>query len=73
MPAARREAVQLVWHEFGLSERRTCKLIELRRSTYRYAPRSAGAQELRTRLRALAERWVRYGYRRLYDRLRREG
>jgi putative transposase len=24
-------------------------------------------------LRTLAERWVRYGYRRLYDRLRREG
>ena len=28
---------------------------------------------MQTRLRALAERWVRYGYRRLYDRLRREG
>src|SRR3989304_3917763 len=32
-----------------------------------------GALELRPRLRALAERWGRYGYRRLYDRLRREG
>lgn len=60
-------------HEVGLSERRACGLIGLRRSTYRYAPRAAGALELRTRLRALAERWVRYGYRRLYDRLRREG
>jgi len=62
-----------VRHEVGLSERRACGLIGLRRSTYRYPPRAAGALELRTRLRALAERWVRYGYRRLYERLRREG
>jgi putative transposase len=60
-------------HEVGLSERRVGGLIGLRRLTYRYAPWAAGALELRTRLRALAERWVRYGYRRLYDRLRREG
>jgi putative transposase len=59
--------------EFGLSERRACGLMGLGRSTYRSVPRRVDHALLRERLRALADRWARYGYRRLHLWLRREG
>ncbi len=65
--------MQFVRQTFSLSERRACGLLGMHRSTYRYAARQPAAADLRGRLRALAERWARYGYRRLHLWLRREG
>jgi putative transposase len=56
--------------EVGLSERRACGLLGLRRSTYRYAPRAPGALELRTRLRR--EGW-RVNHKHVYRLYRLEG
>ena len=57
----------------GLSERRACGLVGIKRSRCRYARRRAELGELRERLRELAQERRRFGYRRLTVRLRREG
>lgn len=58
---------------FKFSERRACRLVGVERSSYRYRAGSKEPIELRARLRALAEQRRRFGYRRLYVLLRRQG
>jgi putative transposase len=72
-PAAQREAVRALMTQFGLSERRACRLVGLSRSTCQYRARRDPAAALRERLRTLAEQRRRFGYRRLTVLLRREG
>ena len=72
-PAARREAAGQVSETMGLSERRACRVVGVNRSTVRYASRRRDDGPVLERLRALAGRWRRYGYRRLTVLLRREG
>jgi putative transposase len=57
----------------GLSERRACGLVGIKRSSCRYAGRRAEMGRLRRRLRELAQERRRFGYRRLTVLLRREG
>lgn len=60
--------------ERKISERRACGLAQLGRSSYRYQAVSRGGEEqLRQRLRELAQRYPRFGYRRQGALLRREG
>jgi len=66
-----REAVNVL-KDTGQSERRACQLISISRETYRYASK-VDDNALRNRLKELAERWRRFGYRRLTILLRREG
>ena len=57
-----------------MSERHACRLMSLARSTHRYRPRKAGRDcELRQRLKELATRRMRFGYRRLTAILVSEG
>lgn len=56
-----------------LSERQVCRYLGLHRSPVRYRSRRAADAELRERLRALAAAKPRWGYRRLYWQLRRDG
>jgi putative transposase len=70
---ALRIAVRALEAKFELSERRACALVGLGRSTCRYRPRRGDWPELRERLRALAAERRRFGYRRLYVLLRRQG
>lgn len=56
-----------------MSERRACRLVSLWRSTHQYKSRRPEAPELRARLRTLAEKRRRFGYRRIHVLLRREG
>jgi putative transposase len=58
---------------FGLSERRACSLIGADRSTIRYRSCRPDDAALRGRLRALAQERRRFGSRRLFVLLRREG
>ena len=51
--------------ECAVSERRTCKLLEMDRSSYRYEPQPDRNATLRQELIALARQKPRYGYRRL--------
>jgi transposase InsO family protein len=60
--------------ERGYSERKACWLVGVHRSTARYKPkRQAGGAALRDRVRKLASRHKRYGYRRITRLMRREG
>ena len=59
--------------EYGVSERRACKLLELDRSSYRYEPRADRNAALREELMRLARQKPRYGYRRLGVLLERRG
>jgi putative transposase len=70
---AQRTAVRAIQATFELSERRACALVGLGRSTCRYRPRRQDWPALRDRLRTLAGERRRFGYRRLYVLLRREG
>ncbi len=60
---------------FGVSERRACTVVGQHRSTQRLAPPAPGADEaeLRAWLRAFSLERPRWGWRRAYKQLRREG
>jgi len=72
-PAAKREAVALLQSKFEMSERRACTLIAADRKMVRYRSLRPADTELRARLRDLANQRRRFGYRRLFVLLRREG
>ena len=56
----------LVMTEHRLSERDACRLLEVDRSTYRYEPRPDRNEKLREALLETADRYRRFGYRRLW-------
>jgi putative transposase len=58
---------------YGMSERRACAVIGADRKMIRYRSRRPDDAELRSRLRDLASHRRRFGYRRLFILLRREG
>jgi transposase InsO family protein len=72
-PAAKRAAVAHLQDTTGLSERRACLIVGADRKTVRYCSRRPPDTELRARLRELANERRRFGYRRLFILLRREG
>ena len=72
-PAAKREAVAHLRAVMGLSERRACSVVGADRKMIRYRSSRPPETELRGRLRDLANERRRFGYRRLFILLRREG
>jgi len=72
-PAAKREAVAYLREHFQMSERRACSVLAADRKMIRYVSRRPPETELRERLRDLANERRRFGYRRLFILLRREG
>ena len=72
-PAVKREAVAHLKARFGLSERRACRIAGADRKMVRYRAQRAPDTVLRGRLRELANERRRFGYRRLFVLLRREG
>jgi putative transposase len=73
MPAARREAAAYLRRAFEMSERRACRVIGTDRTSVRYQAIRPDDEELRERLKVLAQERRRFGYRRLHVLLRREG
>ena len=59
--------------KLGLSERRACQIVGADRKMIRYQSKPAPDIALRTRLRDLANERRRFGYRRLFILLWREG
>lgn len=59
--------------ERGVSERRACVLVAANRSSVQYQPRRGLDDALVERIARLAQRHPRYGYRRIWALLRREG
>src|SRR3954463_4325178 len=72
-PAACREAVAHLRSGFAMSERRACRVAAADRSSVRYRRRRPDDALVRERLKALAAQRRRFGYRRLWVLLRREG
>ena len=72
-PAVKREAVAHLKAHLGLSERRACQIAGADRKMVRYQSQRAPDTVLRGRLRDLANERRRFGYRRLFVLLRREG
>ena len=65
--------MQLICERLPLSERCACRLLDVNRASCRYRRRKKPDEELRQRLRALAEQRRRFGYKRLHVLLVREG
>lgn len=72
-PAEKRKAVAHLQAIMGLSERRACSIVGADRKMVRYRSCRLSEAELRGRLRQLANERRRFGYRRLFILLRREG
>jgi putative transposase len=72
-PQAKREAVTMLMTERDYGVTRACGLLQISRSLYRYRSRRPACAQLCERIREIAEQKRRYGYRRIYIRLRREG
>jgi transposase InsO family protein len=73
--AQRRQAVRFLQEEFEVSQRRACRLLGQQRSTQRQPPKQATEEEawLVARMLELVRKHPRYGYRRIWALLRREG
>jgi len=72
-PAVKRAAVAHLQAELGLSERRACRLVGADRKMIRYRSCRPADTELRAKLHDLANMRRRFGYRRLFVLLRRDG
>ena len=72
-PGRKRKLAFEMSADYSISQRRTCRLIMLNRSTFLYKPHPPDERPLRMRLRELAFARPRYGYRRLTILLQREG
>jgi putative transposase len=72
-PQARREAVKALMAERSSGVTRACGLLRISRSLYRYRSRRPNCTKPTGRIGEIAAQKRRYGYRRLYVRLRREG
>ena len=69
----RRRVVTTLLAAYPISVRRACRLLDLARSRWQYRSRRPPREALRQRLRELAAARPRWGYKRLYILLRREG
>jgi hypothetical protein len=72
-PARKRELVNGVRSDWGVSIRRACRVLEMDTSTYHYKSRRREQAGIEARIREICETRVRYGYRRVHVLLRREG
>jgi putative transposase len=72
-PQAKRAAVTVLMTERDFGVTRACGLVGISRSLYRYRSRRPDSAPLRARIEEIAAVKRRYGYRRVYLRLRREG
>lgn len=73
-PAARKEVVGHLQHNYAISQRRACRLVPISRKALGYASdRTSKDAVLIKRLKVLAEQYPRYGYLMLHELLRREG
>jgi putative transposase len=72
-PAVKKQAVQQMQEQHGLSQRRACALAALSTCSWRYQSRRQDDALVRGRLKELTQERPRFGYRRLGVLLRREG
>jgi len=66
-------AVVAFFVERGVSQRRACRVVGIQRSTCQYKPRPDRSVDLRERLKAFAKKRRRWGFRKAWCTLRRQG
>lgn len=72
-PDRRRKLVRNLQERYRISERRGCAVLQFDRSSHRYQSNRDDQAYLRSRIREIAAARVRFGHRRIYIVLRREG
>lgn len=72
-PADKRKAVDCLKTEKNLSQSRSCRLVKLDVSTYRYKSVRKDDSELREKIRFLANEHKRYGWKRIFRTLKEKG
>src|SRR6185503_16682512 len=72
-PGERRKLAKYAIQEDGLSERQTCKIMNLSRSVFEYEARKRDEQELTKELLEVAGRKPRWGFGKMADYLRNKG
>ncbi|HCB1684210.1 IS3 family transposase [Citrobacter sp. RHBSTW-00986] len=72
-PAFKREQVSHLITTFGLSIRQACRSLNLSRTVYHYRPDTTRDEPVIVALQAVAERYPRYGFPKLFQVLRRQG
>jgi len=73
-PARAREAVRFAQRKLGVSQRSACRALEVSRSTVRYKPKLGEfTRRLLRRILELVAKHPRYGYKRIWKLLRRDG
>jgi putative transposase len=65
--------VRFLKEEISFSERRACRAVAMDRKSYRYQRKEKDSKALVSQIRKVAEKHPSYGYRRVHDRLKREG
>lgn len=71
--ASKRIVSNYLLSTFQISERRSCQLINLNRATKRNKPKANRDQELRESIHQLSFRYPRFGYRKIYVKLKETG
>ena len=73
MTADKREAVRELRTGFEMSERRSCRSVELSRTVYRYEPLPSRDFEIQDGLQQLAAKHPEMGFGKFFAMLRRQG
>ena len=71
--ADRRRGAKHLEKVLGVSERRACQVVEISRTTKRRPSGRTEEQALVAKIHELSERYPRFGYRKIFDRLRTSG
>lgn len=72
-PAIKRELVSYLTAQFAMSLRQACRILSLSRTVFRYQPDTQRDEPVIMALTVAAERYPRYGYKRFFQVLRRQG
>ena len=72
-PAVKRELVNYLTTQFTMSIRQACRTLSLSRTVFRYQPDTRRDEAVIQRLTEVAERYPRYGFKKLFQVLRRQG
>ncbi|WP_172692856.1 IS3 family transposase (plasmid) [Enterobacter hormaechei] len=72
-PAIKRELVSYLTAQFTMSIRQACRTLSLSRTVYFYQPDTRRDEPVIQALTEMAERYPRYGFKKLFQKLRRQG
>jgi putative transposase len=72
-PQMQKTAVEYILKRYKMSELHSCGLIGIHKSTYRYKSKKKLDKNLRKKIKKIAYKYTRYGYRRIYAVIRNKG